>query len=544
MFERNSIQLAASPRGVFLAVAGAVILGCGGGASPHKETTPQQTAAAKTAKGVAAKKPAREVKPAALREFDAGLRALKLGGPEANERAAESFERAVAADPTMWEAWHDLGVVRARSGDDRKAAAAFGKALEAKPGHIPSLVARAEASRRLGKRGDAKGDYEAALKIDPEDVATRLRLASLQRESGDTDGSVKTVREVLRRNPQGKDLADANVELGLCYLAAGREELAELVLGKAANVDAKNPKVWNALGLLALKQGKDQESFQRFDHATNLDPSFRDARFNKAAVLLDAGDYAQAKSELTAALKGQEDGADLDALVALGVAERGLGEYPRASATWERVLRVAPQNADALYNLAVLNMDFTKDEGKARDYLSRYRSAASDEHPRYKEAQSRMDQLGPSPQAAAPPPVAPQPKAPPPKAGGKPKAKPRRRRRLARRAARLVFLAATLLGGSVAVAAPAKKAPAKPAPAQAKPTEVTVERTPPAGAAAATGGKKEKTFDFTAMGIEGRVLAPQLMYLLGRIKVELERGDLEGRSFVPELVRSVDEGGL
>jgi hypothetical protein len=46
------------------------------------------------------------------------------------------------------------------------------------------------------------------------------------------------------------------------------------------------------------------------------------------------------------------------------------------------------------------------------------------------------------------------------------------------------------------------------------------------------------------MGIEGRVLAPQLLYLLGRIKVELERGDLEARSFVPELVRSVDEGGL
>ena len=46
------------------------------------------------------------------------------------------------------------------------------------------------------------------------------------------------------------------------------------------------------------------------------------------------------------------------------------------------------------------------------------------------------------------------------------------------------------------------------------------------------------------MGIEGRVLAPQLLYLLGRIKIELEKGDLEKRSFVPELVRSVDEGGL
>ena len=66
----------------------------------------------------------------------------------------------------------------------------------------------------------------------------------------------------------------------------------------------------------------------------------------------------------------------------------------------------------------------------------------------------------------------------------------------------------------------------------------------PAEAPAKPAAAKEKTFDFAAMGIEGRVLAPQLLYLLGRIKVELERGNLEQRSFIPELVRSVDEGGI
>jgi hypothetical protein len=88
-----------------------------------------------------------------------------------------------------------------------------------------------------------------------------------------------------------------------------------------------------------------------------------------------------------------------------------------------------------------------------------------------------------------------------------------------------------LLVATPALAAPPKKkpapAPAAPAPAKAPPKE-----------------GKEKTFDFAAMGIEGKVLAPQLLYLLGRIKVELDKGSLEGRSFMPELVRSVDEGDL
>src|SRR5262249_10670074 len=282
------------------------------------------------------------------------------------------------------------GVPRCRLGDARGAIAALSKAIELAPSDKNARLARAEASRRMRKFGDARCDYEAVFTKDPNDLGARLRYASLLRESGDTDGSIKAVREVLKRNAQGKDLADANVELGLDYLAANRHELADLVLNKAAQVDPKNPRVWNALGLLALKEGKDQEAFQRLDHATDIDPTFRDARFNKATVLLDAGDYAQARAELTAALRGQEDGADLDALVALGVAFRGLGDYPQAKATWDRVLRVAPMQPDALYDMAVLQMDFLKDEGKARDFLERFISTAPDEHPQKKDAQQRL----------------------------------------------------------------------------------------------------------------------------------------------------------
>ncbi len=510
--------------GALLAVVASVIVGCGGASKTHKGSEGKGTSAAT--------RTSRQPKAAAVREFDAGLRALRLGGPEANERAAEAFERAVAADASMWEAWHDLGVVRARAGDDRAAVRAFEKAIEGNGAQRASLLARAEANRRLRRHKDARADYEAVLKGEPDDLATRLRLASLLREAGDTKGSLETVREVLRRNPDGKALADANVELGLIYLAAGRVELAELVLSKAATADAKNPRVWNALALLALKEGKDQQAFQRLDHATDLDPSFRDARFNKASVLLDAGDYAQARSELLAALKGQSEGADIDALVALGVADRGLGNLKEAKADWERVLAIVPKHADALYNLAVLEMDFLRDEARARDLLGRYLEAASEDHPRQKEARARMQELGPT---STPEPATPAPSA------AKPAAKPRRRRR--RRHARGLAVAAVfLLGLGSAVAAPARRPAKKPAAAAAapKPEPVTVERADKTEKAA----PKEKTFDFAAMGIEGRVLAPQLMYLLGRIKVELEKGDLEKRSFVPELVRSVDEGGL
>jgi hypothetical protein len=55
---------------------------------------------------------------------------------------------------------------------------------------------------------------------------------------------------------------------------------------------------------------------------------------------------------------------------------------------------------------------------------------------------------------------------------------------------------------------------------------------------------KDKVFDFTGIQFEGRLRTPQLLYFLDRAAEELERASLERRSFMPELVRSVDEESL
>jgi tetratricopeptide (TPR) repeat protein len=370
-----------------LALALAAALGCGG-AAPKPTLGP-------TSGGASAKRD--PIKPAAAREFEAGLRALRLCGAEAPQTAKARLTEAVRLDDSLWEAWHDLGVIAYGEGLDEEAIADFGKALAVNRGHVQSQLGRAEAHRRLGHQKDARADYEAVQKAldddDPLRRDTAARLASLLRDQGQYDEAIEVLRTTLRVSGAN---ARVYAELGQIYIGQERLELAQLVLAKALELDAKDPGVYNALAILALRQGKAQEAFERFDRAVSLDANYVDARLNKAAVLLDAGDYARAKQELSAVVEKRPD--DLAAQVSLGVALRGLKDFPGAKKVWDRVIKASGRrdavHADALFNMALLKSDFLEDVPGAKADLDQYMQDAPSSHAKRQAAEEKRKELG------------------------------------------------------------------------------------------------------------------------------------------------------
>jgi tetratricopeptide (TPR) repeat protein len=369
------------------ALGGALLAACGGSRAVGNIKPGGRAVAAKLD----------PIKPAAARDFEAAMRALRLGGPEAAETAKARLTSAVKTDGTVWEAWHDLGVIAFGDGDDDTAAEDFGRALAINKAALPSRLGRAEAHRRAGRKKEARADYEAILRETAEDDPLRrdaaARLASLLRDGGDFDDAVEVLRDTVRLSGVN---AHIYTELGLIYIDQKRLDLAQLVLAKALELDAKDPAIYNALAILALRQNKAQEAFERFDHAASLDATYIDARFNKASVLLDAGDFARAKTELTAIIEKRPD--DLAAQVALGVALRGLKDYVAAKATWDKVVkdgsRRSASRADAIFDLAILKIDFTEDVPGGKADLDRYLQEAPPGHAKRQAAEEKRKELG------------------------------------------------------------------------------------------------------------------------------------------------------
>jgi superkiller protein 3 len=366
-----------------LAATALALVGCGGA---HKATAP--AAAATPATAVVALP---RVSVEAQSEFDEGLRVMRTGRRHYKE-ARPHFAKAAQLDGHFFEAWHDLGVVDAAVGNFEGAADSFRKALDVQPGSRKTVLAYGETLRRGHQPKKAAKVYGKWLESNVGDGEIRARLGQVLREAGDLDSSLEQARILLGQaeDNAGKMVIAYNA-LGLTYYKMGKLDLAEAALRKAADLDAKSAFVWNNLGLVAFDRGHDQEAFLHFQKASELDPKYVQARLNKAVVFLDCGDYKRARAELERAV--EIDPNDADAQVALGVAARGEGKLDLARRAYERALDIEPDYAPALWNLAILYMDYDKDKLKAKDYLNQFKQAADGADPKRADADARLKEL-------------------------------------------------------------------------------------------------------------------------------------------------------
>jgi tetratricopeptide (TPR) repeat protein len=91
------------------------------------------------------------------------------------------------------------------------------------------------------------------------------------------------------------------------------------------------------------------------------------------------------------------------ALVGLGIALRGLNQHKEALAAYKKALDLAPNNAAALFNLAVLRADFLNERADALPLFERYLELSADDEPERAAATRYVSELKQQAEQAAKP---------------------------------------------------------------------------------------------------------------------------------------------
>ena len=155
-----------------------------------------------------------------------------------------------------------------------------------------------------GKFKEAVAEYEAAVKLTPEDEDAHYNLAFALAKAGDREAARKEYEEALRIYA---DYTEAHNNLGNLLLADGKIEEAVTHFKAALQQSADDPLTQNNLGHGLALQGKTAEAVPCFKEALRLKPDYLEARQNLGVSYLQSQKYQEAIAEFKEVLRTKPD---------------------------------------------------------------------------------------------------------------------------------------------------------------------------------------------------------------------------------------------
>jgi len=127
--------------------------------------------------------------------------------------ASDALGRATSIDPTMIDAWFNLGRARDLSNDPTGALAALDAALAREPLHHPARILRAEILAALGRIAESESELRIVLRKDPSSVPAWVARVNLKSFRANADDA-----RALERLYESNALAPAQrIDIGFAY---------------------------------------------------------------------------------------------------------------------------------------------------------------------------------------------------------------------------------------------------------------------------------------------------------------------------------------
>ena len=264
---------------------------------------------------------------------------------------AESGYRAILKErPDHVDALHYLGVLLHQRGDNEDAAKLLDGALGLAPDVSACWSNRGLVATALGDLPHAVACYERALAIDPAFSNARNNLGTALQKQGRFDESIEQHELLLAQDP---DFIDARLNLGSTLASAKRHDEALAVYREAL---ARDPGNFHA----HFGEGNALRELKRFDEAVvslrralALKPDHFEANVNLGTTLGLFGKFVEAEAQYRRALTLRDDP---QIHVCVGAAIGSQGRFEEEEPHYRHALTLAPDHADALHNLALLQL--------------------------------------------------------------------------------------------------------------------------------------------------------------------------------------------
>lgn len=164
------------------------------------------------------------------------------------------------------------------------------------------------------------------------------------------------------------DAPDNHYCLGLAFSHQEQHESAERSFRRAVEIAPRYPDALNMLGFTLRKLGRDEEAERCYRESIANNPVHYRAMFNLGVLLKDKGKLSEAVEMLERARRINPR--HVPSSEHLGDAYRRMNRPQEAIAAYEHILSFQPDNADALFNAALL-MRVTGDLNRGAQYLSK-----------------------------------------------------------------------------------------------------------------------------------------------------------------------------
>jgi serine/threonine protein kinase/Flp pilus assembly protein TadD len=281
----------------------------------------------------------------------------KLAEAEAETRLAIKFQPAWAYP------YNNLGRILAEHPlRYQEAFEAFNKALALNDRLANAYSGRGRLWVKLGEFDKAIADFHKAIDCDAEFIEAHYSLGSALIGKKLFDQALKSYETALGLDPKRLSL---HLDVGLVYadwarhqVSQGKPASAYDMLDKAIakfkeTIALKHdyPEAWYVLGNALRDRGQMKAALAAFDKAIEFKPKYVDAYYNRGNMLRRSGQYDSAIASYHAALKA--DGDHLGACMNLSATLIDLGKFAES----ERVLRDAQarkkDDANLTFNIAV-----------------------------------------------------------------------------------------------------------------------------------------------------------------------------------------------